>query len=353
MPQIIPIHDPGDPRLADYMAVKDRQLAAEFQQAPGPATGPATGPSTGPATGPATGSATGPATGPEHSSAPWGKFMAEGELVFRRHARSVFPVLSVLTTPARLATISAELALLPQRTPVYVIEQRAMDAVAGFPIHRGLLAIGARLHPGGVGGVLSRVAPGRPLVVLHEVVNNDNTGAMFRNAAAFGAAGVLLSAGSADPLYRKSLRVSMGHALAVPWARYQRLAEVAGVLRAAGITTLAMTPRGGPAGAPPPRPLREVAALLRSAPRPAASNSSPSPSPSPGPTPGGHGVAIVLGAEGPGLGESDMGLLDLRVSIPMAEGPEMAPGESEEVDSLNVATAGAVALYEFARESGG
>lgn len=286
MSQIIPIDDPRDPRLADYTAVRERQLAAEFAEAP---CGPG---------------------GAGVSATPWGKFISEGELVFRQHVASAFPVVSVLTTPTRLETIGAELAMLPARTPVYVLPQREMDAVAGFPIHRGLLAIGARRPPADMGPVLAAVAAARPIVVMDDVVNNDNTGAMFRNAAAFGAAGILLSQRSADPLYRKALRVSVGHALRLPWARYSDLAELIPVLRRVGVVTLAMTPRPPPAT----RPLREVAVEVRSQP-----------------------VALIVGAEGPGLRDLDLTLADERVSLTMAAG----------VDSLNVATAAAVALYEL------
>jgi tRNA G18 (ribose-2'-O)-methylase SpoU len=185
-----------------------------------------------------------------------------------------------------------------------------MNEVVGFNMHRGVLAVGRR----GAGltpeGVLDR--PG-PWVVLEDLTNHDNLGGLFRNVAALGGpgAGVLLSPRCADPLYRKSLRVSMGTILSVPFARLGDWPGGLAALRDRGIETWALTP-GDDA-----RPIGEVA-------REAAVKAAR--------------VALVLGSEGPGLTPGAFGACTRRVVIPMRRA-------AAEVDSLNVAMAGGVALY--------
>lgn len=244
-----------------------------------------------------------------------GLFMAEGELVVRtligEGAATGHRVVSVLCTPTRLAGMGDVLGRLPGGTPVLVAERRVLEGIVGFDLHRGILALGRRENPPTADDLIAR---SRVLVVCEDLANHDNTGAVFRNVACLvgagdvGGAGVLLSPGCCDPLYRKSLRVSMGHALRVPWARLEPWPAGLGRLRAAGFGLLALTPAEGA------EDVRDVKH-----------------------DPNGR-VAVLLGAEGPGLSDGAMAMADQRVRIPMAAG----------ADSLNVATALAVALSHLA-----
>ncbi|MBL8991612.1 MAG: RNA methyltransferase [Phycisphaerae bacterium] len=271
-----------DPRLDDYRAIKERQLLPAFswaaQRRPDP-------------------------------EAPWGKFMAEGEVVLHRLVRSTCRTLSVLVTPTRLNAAEADLALLPPDTPVFVIEPAHLEPLTGFSLHRGLIAVAARPRPLEPEAVAAKAAPGRPLVILEDLSNHDNVGGVFRNAAAFGAAGVLLSPRCADPLYRKSVRVSVGYAMTVSWAFVMDWPAGVARLRDRGIEVLAMTP--GPGA----ERLQDAAIACRGKP-----------------------AAVLLGAEGPGLTAGALAAGTRRVSIAMAAG----------VDSLNVVVAGAVALHALA-----
>lgn len=250
-----------------------------------------------------------------------GVFVAEGRLVVERLLSPAcrFRVRSLLVLEHRLDALGPFLAqreaeLLRDRVPVYLADRALMDAIVGFRFHQGCLAVGslpspdnaARLAP----ALLGALPPGpATLVVLEDLVDLDNVGAVFRNSAALGAAGVLLSPRCADPLYRKSIRTSMGHALLLPFARVGRWPEDLGLLRAAGFTLCALTP------APDAQTLDEFAQ--------AAAVS------------GVGRVALLLGTEGEGLTPGALGASDARVRIPMHTG----------VDSLNVATALAVALH--------
>jgi tRNA G18 (ribose-2'-O)-methylase SpoU len=240
-------------------------------------------------------------------------FIAEGRLVVRRLLEGTrYRVRSVLLTPAALADLTSALASQPSSLAVLVAPTAVIRAVVGFKFHRGCLALGERGRPATPDEI---VAPGGPrvLLVLEEVADPDNVGAVFRNAAAFGADGVLLSPGCADPLYRKAVRVSMGAALSVPFARAE-LAVGLPALRAAGYTLVALTPDGR---------AEDIAAVAGRWPSPR--------------------LALLLGAEGAGLSESARRAADLCVRIPMAPG----------VDSLNVATACGIALHRLAGGRGG
>jgi tRNA G18 (ribose-2'-O)-methylase SpoU len=237
-------------------------------------------------------------------------------------------VASLLIAEGRVAALEPVIAKLGE-TPVFVASQEVLNGIAGFDLHRGVLALAERgddesvdellsrlmadLHPdlplsgGGVGaaGVSSpppeRGRPGGGLVVLVliGVTDHDNIGACFRNAAALGAEAVILDATSSDPLYRKSIRVSSGAVLQLPFACGSS-DEILAALQASGFEAWALTPSGG-----------EELHTLRPSQR----------------------LALLLGAEGPGLPESVLSRAR-RVSIPMRGG----------MDSLNVATAGAIAL---------
>ena len=240
-----------------------------------------------------------------------GFFLAEGELVVRTLVESPHRVVSVLCTPTRLAGMGACLAQLPAETPVLVAGRRVVEQIVGFDMHRGILALGQRLNPPAADDLLARA---RLVVVCEDLANHDNLGAVFRNVACLvgapeGADGpipaaVLLSPGCCDPLYRKSLRVSMGHVLRVPFARVEAWPGGLAGLRAAGFRVLALTPGTG------------AVDLGRLEHNP------------------NDRLAVVIGAEGPGLSKEALAAADQRVRIPMATG----------ADSLNVATALAVVL---------
>ena len=234
-----------------------------------------------------------------------GLFMAEGELVVRTLIESEHSVVSVLCTPRRLETMRADLDRLPRETPVLVAERRVVERIVGFDLHRGVLAVGQRRDPPTATDLLGRA---RLLVLCEDLANHDNVGAVFRNVACLAGAkervGVVLSPACCDPLYRKSLRVSMGHALRVPFARLEPWDPVLGAVREAGFETIALTPD----------PAAEDIRQFKHTPN--------------------TRLALVLGAEGPGLADATLAAASRRVRIPMAPG----------ADSLNVATSLAVAL---------
>ena len=231
-----------------------------------------------------------------------GRFVAEGEVVLRvLVSRSPYRTELVLVAENRLAAVEADLARLPGEVPVYVVGRDAMAAIAGFPIHRGLLAIGRRPDPPSADALLAGL-PARALILgLVGLANHDNVGGVFRNAAAFGADAVLIDAATCDPLYRKAIRVSVGAALIVPFARVPEGAALAELLARHGFETLALSPAG-----------REALSAV---------------------VPGAR-TALLLGTEGAGL---PPGILagSRTVAIPMRAG----------FDSLNVATASGIALH--------
>jgi tRNA G18 (ribose-2'-O)-methylase SpoU len=232
-----------------------------------------------------------------------GLFVAESRQIVRQLLRSTrLGVRSVLLTDAGRTALADDLERRPD-VLAYVAPLPVLKAVVGFDFHRGCLALGERGPEPTVDDVLA-TEPHR-LVLLEGVSNPDNVGGTLRVARALGADVVLLSPGCADPLHRKVVRVSMGAALDLPWARPVDWEHAIYRLRAAGFTLTALTPRGDV----------DVAALGREVAIPGR-------------------CALVLGAEGDGLRETTLAECQLRLRIPMAEG----------VDSLNVVTACAVAL---------
>lgn len=233
-----------------------------------------------------------------------GLFIAEGEIVARELFASRFAVRSVLITPTRLLSMQDAIEALPHGTPVYVAERKVAEEIVGFDMHRGVLALGER---GARPSLEAVVADARCVLVLEGLSNHDNVGSLYRSLSALGPteSAVVLGPGCADPFYRKSLRVSMGHVLRVPTALVEDWPGDLDVLERAGFRTLALTPDAGAAAiggvgvrCPPDR------------------------------------VALLLGAEGPGLTEGAMAAAVERVRIPMNEG----------VDSLNVGVSAAIAL---------
>jgi tRNA G18 (ribose-2'-O)-methylase SpoU len=240
-----------------------------------------------------------------------GLVVAESRLVVRRLlAAGRFRVRSLLLTEPALAELGDVLARLDGATPVLVAGHAVIKGVVGFDFHRGCLALAER----GVGPppeALLAAGPGPRLVVVCErLAQPDNVGALFRNALAFGAGGVLLSPGSADPLFRKAIRVSLGASLEMPFAHLPDWPAGLARLRAAGFTLLALTPR------PDAVDVEELGTR-----RPVPER-----------------VALLVGNEGDGLSSAAVAAADLTLAIPMAAG----------VDSLNVATAAAIALHRLA-----
>jgi tRNA G18 (ribose-2'-O)-methylase SpoU len=233
-----------------------------------------------------------------------GLFIAEGEVVVRvLLGTSRHEPLSLLLAEKRVAALEAEIARLPDGVSVYVAPQAIMDDIAGFPMHRGILALGRQASNVSADFLLAGIGKLAIIVVLVGIANHDNMGGLFRNAAAFGADCVLLDSDCCDPLYRKAIRVSAGNALSVPFARIDRRADIHGLLSRYGFESFALSSRGE-------KPLADVARPDR--------------------------VALLFGAEGPGLPEELLRRCT-SVRIPMAAG----------VDSLNVATASGIVLHHF------
>ncbi len=261
MPFPIIIDSPDDPRIAAYRDIRERDLVGRR-----------------------------------------GEFIAEGEVVLamlvkaRRHRAA-----SLLIDARRVEALGPLIAALPPEVPVYAASQAVIDAIAGFPLHRGILAHGVAAAPLEPETLLVEAGTDGVVVALSAIANHDNMGGIFRNAAAFGASGALLDADCCDPLYRKAIRVSVGTSLTLPFARLPRGADLMGMLAASGFRALALSPAGR-------TDLHEV--------------------------PRGGRVALVLGAEGPGLGEALMQRAET-VRIRMAAG----------VDSLNVATTSGIVLH--------
>jgi tRNA G18 (ribose-2'-O)-methylase SpoU len=267
VPDAITITDPADVRIADYRALTDVELRTRWEP-------------------------------------PHGLFIAEGELVLRRAVRAGYGIRSVLVDAKRVD----QLAGLPRDgAPLYAATQSVLETVTGFHVHRGVLA---SLHRRPLPTAANVLAAARRVAILEDVNNHTNVGAIFRGAAALGMDGVLLSPSCADPLYRRSVRVSMGQVFAIPYATLDPWPSALDTVRAAGFTVLAMTPAADAV------PVQDLEAAARRRP------------------------ALLLGAEGPGLSAAALAASDLRVAIPMRR----------DVDSLNVAAASAVAFWELCRD---
>jgi tRNA G18 (ribose-2'-O)-methylase SpoU len=270
----IAIGDAGDPRLADYTRLTDISLRTSLEA--------------------------------EH-----GLFIAEGSKVIGRAVRAGYPARSVLLGESRVADLGAlsepgGLADRDPDVPVYVVPDAVAERLTGYRVHRGALASLERVELPSVASVL---ATARRVVVLEDLVDHGNVGAIFRCAAALGIDAVILSPRCADPLYRRSVKVSMGAVFAIPCARMSEWYDGLSGIRAAGFTVLALTPddRATPIGG----------ALGQ---RP------------------GQRVALLLGTEGDGLSSRWLHEADEAVRIPMNPGARAAG-----VDSLNVVAAAAIA----------
>ena len=266
MAELVEIADPEDPRLADYRDLRDVQLRKSFEA--------------------------------EH-----GLFLAEGEKVVRRAVEAGHSVRSFLMAPRWLDGLGEVLATTD--APCFVLAEALAEEVTGFHVHRGALASLERRPLPSVASVLDGA---RSVLVLEDLVDHTNVGAVFRSGAALGFDAVLLAPRCADPLYRRSIKVAMGAVFSLPWTRVDDWSTAMEELAAAGFTTVALTLADDAV------PIEEcVAGLDR--------------------------VALVLGSEGHGLSAEWQRAAQRRAIIPMREG----------IDSLNVAAASAVACYITAR----
>jgi tRNA G18 (ribose-2'-O)-methylase SpoU len=238
-----------------------------------------------------------------------GEFIAEGEVVLNvlLSADARCRPSSLLVAKNRLGRLSPLIGRLDDSIPVYAATQAVMDAVVGFHIHRGVLSHGLGPVDRGAEALLAGLPSYALVVVLFGISNHDNMGGVFRNAAAFGADAVLIDGVCCDPLYRKAIRVSVGAALRTPFARLGPRDDALELLAGAGFEALALTPHAS-------EPLAGFARPDR--------------------------VAVLLGAEGRGLGADVLGRA-------RTVGISMSPGW----DSLNVAAASAIALHELTRSS--
>jgi tRNA G18 (ribose-2'-O)-methylase SpoU len=254
-------------------------------------------------------------------------FVVEGKLAVDRLLHSGYTVRSLLVDDHQMVAASGLVtATRAKGVPVFVGCRAVVAGIVGFPLHRGVVAVADRPSPADSGQLLidaARTAAhgGAAALVagLEGLNDHENIGALFRNAAAFGLSAVLLDPTCADPLYRRSIRVSVGHVLHLPFARVAAFPAGLDQMRAADFVVAALTPHPAAGSGVPTVSLAELKASMSGPDHPA-------------------GVALLLGAEGPGLTDAALAAADVVVTIPMADG----------VDSLNVATAAAIAFHSLA-----
>ena len=257
----IRIEDADDPRIAGYRNIRDRDLARRD-----------------------------------------GLFIAEGKVVVRVLLEAGrFEPVSILVSENRLDGLFGVIEDAPAAPPVYVAPSAVMDGIAGFHMHRGVLALARRREPDSVSALIASLPENALVLALIGISNHDNMGGIFRNAAAFAADAVFLDRTCCDPLYRKAIRVSVGGALKVPYAVAEKPNDLVSHLGDAGFRQLALTPGGA----------TEIGSLAA-----------------------GGRTALYLGTEGDGLPSDLIGKME-GVRIPIAS----------DFDSLNVAAASAIALH--------
>ena len=254
-------------------------------------------------------------------------FVVEGRLAVDRLLMSEYTVCSLLVDDHQVIAARDLVAATRARgAPVFVGSRDMVAGTVGFALHRGVVAVAHRPSPADPGRLLADAAGtgaregAPPLVAVLEGLNDhENIGALFRNAAAFGVGGVLLDPTCADPLYRRSIRVSVGHVLHMPFARLEPWPTGLHRVRAAGFVVAALAPRPAADSRVPAASLADLKAWMSGSDHPL-------------------GVALLLGAEGPGLTDAALAASDVVVPIPIVD----------TVDSLNVATAAAVAFHTLA-----
>lgn len=237
-----------------------------------------------------------------------GLFIAESSKIVTRALAAGYSARSFLLRPNWLADLAPQLA--SSDAPIILGTPAELENIVGFHLHRGALAAMERKPQPTLETILDRA---RTVVVLEDIVDHTNVGAIFRSAAALGADAVLISPRCADPLYRRSIRVSMGTVFSVPWVRIEPWPGGIDLLREHGFTTAALA-------------LRDDAMSVREFAR------------------AGHRkTALVMGTEGAGLSRRTIESADARVIIPMSHG----------IDSLNVAAAAAVAVFALQEDADG
>lgn len=260
---VVVVTDPNDPRLQPFRTLKDVRCRAK------------------------------------------GLFIAESELVIERIIECGWAVHLLLLTPERLPRIQA---VIPDHVSTYIADQSVIDNVVGFPLHRGAVGLVKRPDPANLDALL---AASKSLLVLEGVIDPANVGAIFRHADAFGVDGVILSRSAGDPLFRKSVRASMGSVLRVPFCHVPDSCDLMAELHNAGFLTVASTPD------------RQAESVRKFNPD---ANSK---------------LALFVGSETNGLDNATLDGCHVRIRIPM----------SGDVDSLNAATASAIVLYQLFGES--
>lgn len=270
--RLIVIEDPADPRIAEFSQIRERDLTGRG-----------------------------------------GRFIAEGTVVLRMLAAAHaagrgIRAEKLLLLRNRVEGVYELLAAFPEDVPVYVAEAPVLDAIAGFHLHRGVLALGRRDGTAETAELIARLPEDALVLVGCGISNHDNIGALFRNAAGFGADAVLLDETCCDPLYRKALRVSVGSVLTMPYARDGSSEALLGVLADAGFAIWALSPAGEVE-------IGEIAPTKR--------------------------MALVMGTEGEGLPRA---ILERFHTARIAQMPGL--------DSLNVGTASGIALYSLAKLMG-
>jgi tRNA G18 (ribose-2'-O)-methylase SpoU len=264
------ITDPADERIADYRALTDVELRTRWEP-------------------------------------PHGLFIAEGELVLRRALKAGYQPRSFLVETKRVGQLSDLAGIFGDTVKIYAGDPDVLERITGFHVHRGVLA---SFHRKPVLTAADVLRDARRAVILEDINNHTNVGAIFRGVAALGMDAVLLSPTCADPLYRRSVRVSMGEVFAIPYATLEPWPQALQTVRDEGFSLLAMTPDATAV------PIQRLTKGQR------------------------EKAALLLGAEGPGLSTQALNASDVRVRIPMRRG----------VDSLNVAAATAVACWELSRD---
>ncbi len=265
-PTLVPVDDPADPRLRDYTSLTDVNLRRILEPAEG-------------------------------------LFMAESSKVIRRALGAGYRLRSVLVAPRWVEDLGDVMErAASDGAPVFVADERLLESITGFHLHRGALAA---MHRPELPAVADVVAGRTRIAVLEDLVDHTNVGAVFRSAAALGVEALLVTPNCADPLYRRSVRVSMGTVFAVPWTRLPSWPAGIGELRDLGFVTAALGLTD------------DAVALDQLAADPP------------------ERLCWILGTEGDGLSARTMAAADRVIRIPMAGG----------VDSLNVAAAGAVAFW--------
>lgn len=246
-----------------------------------------------------------------------GHFIAEGTVVLRmllaaHRAGKGIRAEALLVLENRLAGLETLLADCPDDVPVYVANAAVIDEIAGFHLHRGVLALGSRLRAADFPALVEAMPDQALVLVGCGISNHDNIGSMFRNAAGFAADAVFLDETSCDPLYRKALRVSVGAVLTTPYSRQGDAVSLLSALDAAGFLIAALSPSGA-------KEIGDIATELN----------------------GRRRLALVVGTEGEGLPAD---VLARFLTVRIAQSPAL--------DSLNLGTASGIALHSAARAIG-